>query len=61
MTKRADSDYTNTTFYKNAEAFAKNWKYEITSLTIQKIMTSRLWNNQEMVFGSLTAYSDYCD
>ena len=34
MTKRADSDYTNTTFYKNAEAFAKNWKYDITSLSI---------------------------
>ena len=60
LIKKEGSDYTNTTFYTNAAAFAKRWSYEIDNLTIKKTMTSRLWNNSQMTFGELMASSNYC-
>ena len=60
-TKRAGSDYTNTTFYTNAQAFAKRWSYAIDEITIRKTMDSRLWNGRQMTFGELTATSAYCE
>ena len=61
LIQKEGSDYTNTTFYHNAAAFAKRWSYDIDSLTIKKTMTSRLWNKRHMTFGELDASSSYCD
>ena len=61
LIEKEGSDYTNTTFYSNAAAFAKRWSYDIDTLTIKKTMTSRLWNNRQMTFGELIASSDYCN